>query len=86
MKNLKYLNAFFVCFSVHAYDTELVHESHRDDHFVDSDVDSEDSNDENNCRNDYPDSDDGCSDDTSTGYDALRRAVETIDLGKQYID
>lgn len=51
--------------------------------FVDSDPDSEDSNDENNWKNDYPDSADGVSDDddTSTGYDALRRAVETIDLG-----
>lgn len=73
---------YFLFFSVHAYDAELVHESHRDDQFVDSENDSEDSNDENYFRNDYPDSDDGMSDDTSTGYDALRKAVETIDLGK----
>lgn len=58
----------------------------RDNGLLDSSEDSEDSNNENNWRNEYPDTDEdkiGDGDDESIDENDMRRAFNSMDMGKQ---
>lgn len=64
--------------------------SARDNGLDDSSPESEDSNDENNWRNEYPDTDEeggggGGHDDDSVGEKDMRRAFNSMGMGKFYI-